>query len=60
MNKHVSRFTIFFAMAISFGLIGLGMAGVDITRLANAFIGLVLVVIVGGMAVGFIASLLHR
>lgn len=59
MNKHVSGLTVFFAMAISCGLIGLGVAGVDITRLAHAFFAFVLLAGLGGMALGFIAALLR-
>ncbi len=60
MNKPVSGFTTFMALAISFGLIALGVSGVDIGRLANAFFGLVIVVVVSIMAIGFIASLFRR
>lgn len=59
MNKPVSGFTVFFAMAISFGLIGLGMSGVDITRLANAFFGLVILGVAAAIVLGFISALLR-
>ena len=60
MNKLVSGYMVFFAMVISFGLIGLGVSGVNITRIANAFFALVALVLVGGITAGFIASFLRR
>lgn len=59
MNKPVSGFLVFFALAVSAGLIWLGMEGVDIPQLANAFFGLVLLVGAGGVVLGFIAALLR-
>ena len=59
MNERVSNFTVVFALVISFGLIWLGISGVDIPQLANAFFGLVLLVGVGGVVLCFIASLLR-
>ena len=59
MNERVSNFTVVFALVISFGLIWLGISGVDIPQLANAFFGLVLLVGVGGVVLGFIASLIR-
>ena len=58
MNARVSNFTVIFALAISFGLIWLGISGVDIPQLANAFFALVLLVGAGGVVLGFIASLI--
>ncbi len=60
MNKPVSTLLIVFALAISIGLIALGVAGVDIPRLGRAFFGLVMLVIAVGVVFGLIASLLRR
>lgn len=57
MNKQVSGLTVLFAMVISFSLIGLGMMGVDVTRLAHAFFGLVILVVALGVVFGFITSI---
>jgi len=60
MNKPVNGYTVAFALAIAFGLVGAGAAGVDITRLGRAFFALVALVLVGGVAFGIIASFLRR
>jgi hypothetical protein len=60
MNKPVSGFTTLFALALSFGLIWLGVHGVDIPKLANAFFGLIILGMALGLVFGFIGSILRR
>lgn len=59
MNKPVSGYLVFFALAVSAGLIWLGMAGVDIGQIARAFFGAAVLVVAGGVVFGFIAALLR-
>ncbi len=60
MNKPVSGYLVVIALVISFGLIWMGIAGVDIVRLGRAFFGLVLLTIAGGVVFLFITSLFRR
>jgi hypothetical protein len=59
MHKPVSGFTTAFALAISFGLIWLGVSGVDVHQLSRAFFGFVGLVLAGGFVIGFISGLLR-
>jgi hypothetical protein len=56
MNKPVSGFTVAFALAVSFGLIWLGLSGIDVEKLAHAFFGMVLVGLAAVMLMGVVLS----
>lgn len=60
MRRHVHPMLTLYAMALSAGLIGLALNGVDVARIARAALGLTVLGLAGVIVMGLIAGLLRR